>query len=76
VKDCARYVKTVECSDEDDAFVGQCPAIIGHCCHGTDEAAVYRELCQIVDEWIVIARRDGQPLPPPTSGKNVARMIA
>jgi hypothetical protein len=29
-----RYVKIVEWSDEDGAFVGQCPGIIGPCCHG------------------------------------------
>ena len=50
----ARYVKIVEWSDEDHCFVGQCPGIIGPCCHGTDETQVYEELCQIVDEWIDI----------------------
>jgi predicted RNase H-like HicB family nuclease len=76
VKDSARYVKIVEWSEEDNVFVGECPGIVGPCCHGDDEAAVYQELCQIVDEWIEMARRDGRPLPPPTAGKNVARMIA
>lgn len=61
MKESARYVKIVEWSVEDDAFVGQCPGIIGPCCHGTDEAEVYRELCQIVDEWIEIAHEDGRP---------------
>jgi predicted RNase H-like HicB family nuclease len=74
--DSARYVKIVEWSEEDGVFVGQCPGIIGPCCHGLDEAEVYRELCGIVDEWIEIFRRDGQPLPPPTAGKNVARLLA
>lgn len=48
----ARYIKIVEWSDEDQCFVGQCPGIIGPCSHGTDEAQVYAELSQIVDEWI------------------------
>jgi predicted RNase H-like HicB family nuclease len=74
--DTARYVKIVEWSDADDAFVGQCPSIIGPCCHGVDEVAVYQELCQIVDEWLEIAKRDGKPLPPPTAGRNVARLLA
>jgi predicted RNase H-like HicB family nuclease len=73
VKDSARYVKIVEWSEEDNAFIGECTGIVGRCCHGDDEAAVYQELCQIVDEWIEMARRDGRPLPPPTAGKNVAR---
>lgn len=76
MKDSARYIKIVEWSDEDQAFVGQCPGVIGPCCHGDDEALVYRELCRIVDEWIDMARRDGRPLPPPTAGKNVARKMA
>ncbi|MFO0806869.1 MAG: hypothetical protein U0791_27505 [Gemmataceae bacterium] len=71
-----RYVKIVEWSDEDRAFVGQCPGIIGPCCHGTDEVEVYRELCEIVSEWLEIAEKDGTPLPEPTAGKDVARRIA
>lgn len=67
----ARYLKLVEWSDEDGCFVGQCPGIIGPCCHGTDEAQVYAELCQIVDEWIEIMKKEGRPLPPATAGKNV-----
>ena len=42
--DAARYVKIVEWSDADGAFVGQCPGVIGPCCHGSDEAEVYRVL--------------------------------
>lgn len=76
MKESARYVKIVEWSDEDQAFVGQCPGVIGPCCHGPDEAEVYRELCEIVDEWIDTLRREGRPLPPPTAGKNVAGLIA
>ncbi len=60
-----RYIKVVEWSDEDGAFVGQCPGVIGPCCHGSDEVEVYRELCEIVAEWVEIAERDGTPLPPP-----------
>ncbi len=74
--DGARHVKIVEWSDEDDAFVGQCPGVIGPCCHGPDETAVYRELCEIVDEWLEIAKQDGRPLPAPTAGRNVAALFA
>ena len=75
MKESARYVKIVEWSDEDQSFVGQCPGIIGPCCHGDDEAQVYRELCQIVEEWIDTMRQDGKPLPPPTAGRNLAAKI-
>lgn len=74
--DVARYVKIVEWSDVDGAFVGQCPGVIGPCCHGPDEAEVYRELCHIVAEWLELAKQDGRPLPPPTAGTNVAPLIA
>ena len=74
--DSAKYVKIVEWSDEDQCFVGQCPGIVGPCCHGDDEAEVYAELCQIVDEWIVIFKQDGRPLPPPTAGQGIVEKIA
>lgn len=75
MKESARYLKIVEWSEEDQCFVGQCPSIIGPCCHGDDEAQVYLELCQIVEEWIDIFKAEGKPLPPPTSGRNVADKI-
>ena len=31
----ASYVKLVEWSEEDGAFVGQCPGVIGPCCHNS-----------------------------------------
>jgi predicted RNase H-like HicB family nuclease len=76
MKESARYIKIVEWSDEDEGFVGQCPGIIGPCCHGDDEAQVYAELCNIVDEWIELMKQEGKPLPPPTAGRNVAEKIA
>jgi predicted RNase H-like HicB family nuclease len=75
VKDSARYVKLVEWSDEDQCFVGQCPGIIGPCCHGDDEAKVYTELCGIVEEWITLMRQEGKALPPSTIGKDVAAKL-
>ena len=75
MSDVAKYVKIVEWSDPDAAFVGQCPGVIGPCCHGPDEVEVYRQLCGIVGDWIDIARQDGKPLPPPTAGTGAARKI-
>ena len=75
MKASAQYVKVVEWSDEDQCFVGQCPGIIGPCCHGDDEAQVYAELCQIVEEWIALTQQEGQPLPPPTAGRQFAEKI-
>ncbi|MEX2317708.1 MAG: hypothetical protein WD669_11190 [Pirellulales bacterium] len=72
----ARYIKIVEWSDEDQCFVGQCPGVIGPCCHGDDEAAVYAELCGIVEEWLENMKRDGKPLPPATAGLGLAQKLA
>ncbi len=71
----AKYVKIVEWSDADRAFIGQCPGVIGPCCHGPDETEVYRELCQIVEDWLTLFQKDGRPLPPATAGRNVASLI-
>ena len=37
--------------------------------HGDDEAKVYRELCQAVEEWIDVYEQDREPLPEATAGK-------
>ena len=76
MKETARYIKLVEWSEADGAFVGSCPGLIDPCCHGPDEVEVYRELCGIVEEWVELAHRDGRPLPPPTAGTDIARKIA
>jgi predicted RNase H-like HicB family nuclease len=72
----ARYIKIVEWSDEDQCFIGQCPGVVGPCCHGDNEALVYAELCEIVDEWLETFKQDGKPLPPPTAGQGLAEKIA
>ena len=74
--DAAKDVKVVEWSEEDGAFVGQCPGIIGPCCRGPDEVEVHRQLCEIVEEWVELAREDGRLLPAPTAGTGVAQKIA
>ncbi len=74
-----RYLKLVEWSEEDDCYIGTCPGLMSGGVHGTDETKVYRELCQVVEEWIAIHEEDGEPLPPETatkeySGKFVLRV--
>ncbi|MCY4564178.1 MAG: toxin-antitoxin system HicB family antitoxin [Gammaproteobacteria bacterium] len=64
-----RYLKIVEWSEEDQCFVGRVPGLALGGAHGNDEQAVYRELCNIVDEWIEIYGEDGVPLPAATAGK-------
>ncbi|MCY3712421.1 MAG: hypothetical protein F4Z29_04355 [Gemmatimonadetes bacterium] len=71
----ARYIKIVEWSNEDECFIGYCPRIIGPCCHGDEETEVYRQLCQIVDEWLEIAQQENKELPPPTIGGNLTELL-
>jgi predicted HicB family RNase H-like nuclease len=65
-----RYLKIVEWSEEDKCYVGTCPGLMLGGIHGADEAKVYRELCQAVEEWIEIYRKEGHPLPAATAGKD------
>jgi len=58
-----QYLKVVEWSEEDQCYIGSSPGFIGPCCHGNDEAKVYKELCKIVEEWIEIHEKDNLPLP-------------
>ena len=76
----ARYVKFVEWSGEDRCFIGRCPELFDGAVHGDDEAKVYKELCDTVEEWIEVLHKDGGPLPAATadqkkfSGKFVLRV--
>ena len=75
MKDSARYVKIVEWSEDDQCYVGRAPGLIYGGCHGADERRVFEELCQIVDEAIELYRLDGKPLPPATSGRDLANRL-
>ena len=75
MKDSARYVKIVEWSEEDQCFVGSAPGLLLGGCHGDDERQVFAELCEIVDEAIEILKSDGRPLPPATTGRDLANSL-
>jgi len=75
------FLKVVEWSEEEQCYIGSALPLIGPCCHGDDETKVYRQLCQIVAEWIAIHEEDGRILPasllPPNrtfSGRFVLRL--
>jgi predicted RNase H-like HicB family nuclease len=76
MKESARYPKIVEWSDEDQCFVGSCPGLFYGGCHGTDEKQVFEELCQMVEEMLELFHQEGKPLPPPTSGRDLANGLA
>ncbi len=75
MKDSARYVKIVEWSEEDQCYVGSSPGLIYGGCHGSDEKEVFNHLCEIVEEAIELYRKDGKPLPPATSGRDLANKL-
>ena len=72
MKESTRYVKIVEWSDEDACYVGSSPGLLFGGCHGNDERKVFEQLCQIVEETIELYHQDGKPLPPSTSGRDIA----
>ncbi len=75
MKESTRYVKIVEWSEEDDCYVGSSPGLLLGGCHGKDERKVFEQLCQIVEETIDLYHQDGKPLPPPTSGRDIANKM-
>jgi len=75
MKDSAKYAKIVEWSEEDQCYVGSAPGLIYGGCHGDDEQRVFEELCQIVEEAIELYRKEGRPLPPATSGRDLANRM-
>ena len=64
-----QYLKIVEWSEEDQCYVGTCPGLMLGGIHGVDEAKVYKELCQAVEEWIDVHHEDEEPFPEATAGK-------
>jgi predicted RNase H-like HicB family nuclease len=76
MKESARYFKIVEWSDEDQCFVGSCPGLFYGGCHGDNEKQVFEELCEMVEEMISLYHEDRKPLPPATSGRDLANQLA
>ena len=75
MKESDRYVKIVEWSEQDQSYVGSAPGLIYAGCHGDDERQVFDELCRIVDEAIALYKEGGRPLPPVTSGRDLANKL-
>lgn len=58
-----KYLKIVEWSKNDNCYIGSIPGFLGPCCHGDNEAVVYKQLCKILDEWIDIHEQEKLPFP-------------
>lgn len=59
------YEKIVFWSKEDKIFIGMCPELFHGGVHGDDPVAVFKELLEVVDEWVEIIEKDGKNFPPP-----------
>ncbi len=70
MKESDRYLKIVEWSQEDNCYVGTCPGLMSGGVHGDNEAEVYKELCEVAEEWIEVYKKDGEKLPESTAGKD------
>ena len=64
-----QYLKIVEWSEEDRCYIGRCPELMFGGVHGKNEQKVFAELCEAIDEWIEVAEKDGDALPPGMAGK-------
>ena len=64
-----QYLKLVYWSEEDQVYIGRSPGLFFGGIHGPDEAKLYAELVEVVEETIDGIEKDGLPLPPPTAGK-------
>ena len=60
-----KYEKIVYWSGEDRCFIGACPELFQRGVHGDDPNDVFKELLEVVDEWVEISEKDGRPLPEP-----------
>ncbi|MGH9947404.1 MAG: hypothetical protein ACRD6X_09405 [Pyrinomonadaceae bacterium] len=60
-----QYEKIVYWSDEDQVFIGICPELMDGGVHGEDPNTVFKELLEVVNEWVDIFEKDGRPLPEP-----------
>jgi hypothetical protein len=71
----AKCAKIVEWSGEDQCYVGSAPGLVMGGCHGSDERAVFAELCTIVEGAIAPHHQDSRPLHPATSGCDLANRL-
>jgi predicted RNase H-like HicB family nuclease len=60
-----QYEKIVYWSDEDQCYIGMCPELFYGGVHGDDPETVFKELLEVVDEWVEIFEKDVRALPEP-----------
>ena len=58
------YPLNVRWSDEDQAFIGSVPGLVGECCHGDSPEHVVSQLRDIAEDIVAHLHAKGEPLPP------------
>jgi predicted RNase H-like HicB family nuclease len=59
------YPLNVRWSDEDQAFIGSIPGLVGECCHGTTPENVVTQLRDIAEDIVAHLYAKGEQLPSP-----------
>jgi predicted HicB family RNase H-like nuclease len=70
MKQSDQYIKIVSWSEEDQCYIGHLPGVCLGGVHGDDEVEVYKEICEVLEEWLEVLEKDGKPLPAPTAGRS------
>lgn len=64
------YLKLVYWSDEDQVYIGRSPGLFLGGVHGDNEHTVFKELVEVIDDWVETCAKEGIKLPPPTANKS------
>jgi predicted RNase H-like HicB family nuclease len=61
------YHFVVNWSEEDQCYIGRCPDLFVGGVHGDNPEDVFREIRELANWVIETHRKDGKPLPPPST---------
>ena len=64
------YLKLVYWSEEDQVYIGRSPGLFYGAVHGDDELVVFKELVEVIDDWVETCEKEGVRLPPATANKS------
>jgi predicted HicB family RNase H-like nuclease len=64
-----QYLRLVYWSDEDQCYIGRSPGLFFGGVHGDNEVRVFKELVEVIDDWVETCEKEGMELPPPTANK-------
>jgi predicted HicB family RNase H-like nuclease len=64
-----QYLKLVYWSDVDQCYIGRSPGLFFGGVHGDNEARVFKELVEVIDDWVETCEKEGMEPPPPTANK-------